>query len=407
MKKVILCFMLLALVGILAACNRNGDTPAEATPTPPPAETPAPTPEPTAEPDADADETANDVEEAAGLRIAIVTSSSGIDDGSFNQNNFEGIQTFLATSPDSYYRFTRDYTGAPANAISAVEQIVAEVDVVVMPGFQFGGIGQVALDNPDTYFILIDAHPAEVNGITEFPNVRAMLFAEQESGFLAGIAAAMETQTGLVAFVGGTAIPPVVNYQFGFESGVNFANTHLGTSAELVNLAPFAGTDVTGANVGGNYVGGFADVPTGLVIGEALLAEGADIIFVAAGMSGNGVFTAVMQDDSGAMVIGVDVDQYLQGYSGDRNIVLTSALKVMDLNVFRALVSIAEGNFVSGNYVMTAETNSTGVVTTHGRHQMSDATVDAINDLFSQVMTGTIVPAANFNGHQPDNFPGL
>ena len=345
-------------------------------------------------------------EEQAGLRIAIVTSMSGVDDGSFNQNNYDGILEFIrTTSPDSTVQPILEPTGDPANAVMYVENIVAEFDIIIMPGFQFGGVGQVAADNPGTYFILIDEWPA---GFDEgLPNVRAMRFAEQESGFLAGVVAALETETGYVAFVGGMAFPPVVNYQFGFISGVNYANQNLGTNATIIDLAPFAGTDVRGINVGGNYVGDFGDLAMGRTVGEALLDAGADIIFVAAGFSGLGVFAAVQEAGTGR-VIGCDVDQFDDGAgAGGTNIVLTSALKIMDLNVRRALEDFYAGNWSGGNYVMTAETDSTGLVTTPGRHQMSAPTVAEVNRLFALLQNGTIVPASNFSDFTPDNFPGL
>ena len=106
---------------------------------------------------------------------------------------------------------------------------------------------------------------------------------------------------------------------------------------KYIELASYAGTDVTNANVGGNYAGDFADEATGKVIGNALIAEGCDIIFVAAGGTGNGVFTAAKEASRDVKVIGCDVDQFDDGANGDENIVLTSALKVMSINVERAL----------------------------------------------------------------------
>ena len=230
-----------------------------------------------------------------------------------------------------------------------------------------------------------------------------MQFAEQESGFFAGIAAAMETQTGKVAVVNGIAYPSNVNYQYGFESGVHYANKNLGTSAELVELASYAGEDVTGANVGGNYVGDFNDEATGKVIGNALIAEGCDIIFVAAGGSGNGVFTAA-KETTGVKVIGCDVDQYDDGANGDTNIVLTSVLKNMAINVERQLNAIADGTFKGVNYTLFANTDSTGYVSAEGRHQLSAATLEALEAAYAEVKAGTITPAANFNGILPESF---
>ena len=87
------------------------------------------------------------------------------------------------------------------------------------------------------------AIPTDAEGNTvELDNVYAMLFAEQESGFFAGIAAALETTTNKVAVVNGQPFPSNVNYQYGFEAGVNYANAKLGANAECVELASYAGT---------------------------------------------------------------------------------------------------------------------------------------------------------------------
>ena len=195
-----------------------------------------------------------------GLKIAIVSSPSGVDDGAFNQNNYEGIQSFIANHPDASVTPVKEESGDTAAAVQAVADIVADYNVIVCCGFQFAGIGAIAQDNPNVNFILVDSNPTDAQGQEiNAENIYAMTFAEQESGFYAGVAAALETQSNKVAVVNGIAYPSNVNYQYGFESGVNYANKNLGTSAEVVEIASYAGTDVTGANVGGNYVGTFAD----------------------------------------------------------------------------------------------------------------------------------------------------
>jgi len=336
-----------------------------------------------------------------GLKIAIVTSPSGVDDGSFNQDNYDGIQSFIASSPGATVKAIREVD--VNNSVPSVESIVSDYDVIVTPGYQFAGIAQVAADNPDKKFILVDSFPAD-DAVLD--NIYAMTFAEQESGFFAGIAAALETKTNKVAVVNGIAYPSNVNYQFGFESGVNYANEKLGTSAETVEIVSYAGTDVTGANVGGNYVGTFDDEAAGKVVGEALLKEGVDIIFVAAGGSGNGVFTAV-KENGNAFVIGCDVDQFDDGVNGDKNIILTSALKVMSINVERALTAINDGSFKGGNVVLGVDTDSAGYVKEAGRQQLSDDSLAKLEEAYALVKDGTIVPASNFNGYTPEDFPGL
>ena len=345
--------------------------------------------------------------DGAALKIAIVSSPSGVDDGSFNEDNYNGVLAFIAENPDSTVTPVKETTGDVSACIQTVSDIVADYDVIVCCGFQFAGIGTIAEDNPDVDFILVDSNPTDAEGNdTEVDNIYAMTFAEQESGFFAGIAAAMETKTGKVAVVNGIAYPSNVNYQYGFESGVNYANAKLDTNAEIVELPSYAGTDVTNANVGGNYVGSFADEATGKVIGNALIDEGCDIIFVAAGASGNGVFTAA-KEATDVKVIGCDVDQYDDGANGDSNVILTSVLKVMSMNVEKQLNAIKDGTFKGGNVLLQADTDSTGFVSDADRCQLSDDTISALNDAYELVKDGTIVPAANFNGNTPEDVPGL
>ena len=342
-----------------------------------------------------------------GLKIAIVSSPSGVDDGSFNQNNYEGILAFIEANPGATVTPVKEETGDVAAAVQAVADIVADYDAIVCCGFQFAGIAAIAEENPDVSFILVDANPTDAEGNeVEVANIYAMTFKEQESGFCAGIAAALETKTGKVAVVNGIAYPSNVNYQYGFMSGVNYANKVYGTTAEIVELASYAGTDVTGAVVGGNYVGNFNDEATGKVVGEALIGEGVDVIFVAAGASGNGVLTAV-KEATDVWFIGCDVDQFNDGANGDANVILTSALKVMDMNVELQLGNVVAGTFEGANALLGADTYSTGFVSEEGRHQMQADTVAKVAESFEKVVAGEVVPAANFNGMTPDAFTGL
>ncbi len=343
-------------------------------------------------------------ESEGGLKIAIVSSPSGVDDGSFNQNNYEGILRFIENHPDASVTPVKEESGDTAAAVQAVADIVADYNVIVCCGFQFAGIGSIAQDNPNVDFILVDSNPTDAEGNEiEAANVYAMTFAEQESGFYAGVAAALETKTNKVAVVNGIAYPSNVNYQYGFESGVNYANKNLSTSTEIVEIASYAGTDVTGANVGGNYVGTFADEATGKVVGNALINEGCDILFVAAGGSGNGVFTAA-KEATDVKVIGCDVDQYDDGTNGDSNIVLTSVLKVMDKNVEKQLNAVIDGTFGGKNDLLGADTDSTGYVKEEGRQQLSAETITKLDEVYELVKSGTVVPASNFNGILPEDL---
>ena len=344
---------------------------------------------------------------ADGLKIAIITSHGDVHDGGFLENNYNGLLAFQKEHPGALITPLQEKTGDPAECIKVAENIAADYDVVVCVGFQFSGIAEVAEDNPETKFIIVDTWPADEAGNTvTTKNVYAMTFKEQEGGFLAGLAAALTTKSGKVAVVNGIAFPTNVNYQYGFMSGVNYANRNYGTKVAIVELPSYAGTDITGKNVGGNYIGSFTDRANGKIVGQALIREGCDVIFVASGAAGMGVFTAA-KESKGVYIVGCDADQYHDGENGDSNIILTSALKIMDRNDHRVLNKIAAGTFKGENVLLGAESDSVGYVKTPGHHQLTDDTIAKIDAAYVLMKAGKIVPASFSSGTTPDNFEGI
>ena len=357
------------------------------------------------QPDSVPGETDKDVKKE--MIIAIVTSPGGIDDASFNQTVYEGIQQFISENEGA--EVTHIQETDIDTSVPAVEKIVDDYDVIVVPGFQFGPVGAIAATHPDRKFILVDEFALDEDGnqVDDLKNMCGLKFAEQESGFLAGIAAVLETKTDKVAVVNGVAFPPNVNYQYGFEAGVHYANKKYDKDVELVELAEYAGTDITNENVGGNYIGGFDDPEAGGVLAGKLMRKGVDILFVAAGNSGNGVIDAA-KEMKNVMVIGCDVDQFDSGAADDRNVILTSAVKCMDKSVYQQLNAIKNGAFEGGNHIMTAGTDSIGIIVEEGRHQMGDGTVEAVTDAYEKLKDGTVVPPQNFSEDAtPESFPGL
>ncbi|MGL4383448.1 MAG: BMP family lipoprotein [Bacilli bacterium] len=341
------------------------------------------------------------------LKIAIISSPSGVDDGSFNQEIYNGVLSYLDKNKNASVTPIKEATGAPEASVQAVADVVADYDVLIGCGFQFAGIGQLAADNPDKTFILVDAYPINSEGITTtYDNVYAMTFAENESGFYAGVIAALETKTNKVAVVNGIAFPSNVNYQYGFEAGVNYANKKLGTKVEVVALPSYAGTDVTNKNVGGNYVGNFNDEAGGKVLGKALIDQGVDIILIAAGGSGNGVIAAA-KEASNVMVIGGDVDQYKDGVNGSSNVILSSALKIMSINVDKQLTNIETGNFKGENALLTAAEGSTGYAKDDNNSQLSAKTKTDMEKIYQEVVDKTIIPPDNFSETTTTDFKGL
>ncbi len=337
------------------------------------------------------------------LKILIVT-SSGVDDGNFNQDCYLGIQNFLAEHADCTVQDVKEPD--MAELIPTVEKLVGDYDVFVLPGFNFSTVGDIVLANPDKYFLVVDStiQDSEGNPVSQ-NNVYTMTYKEQEGGFFAGVAAALTTASNKVAVVNGMPFPSNVNYQFGFMAGVNYANAKYGTAAEYVEIPSFAGTDLSGQNVGGNYVGAFTDPATGKVVAETLIGEGCDVIFTAAGDSGNGALTAVKEAD-GVWFIGCDVDQYDNGQKGEGNVVLTSSLKVMHLDVQRQLEAIYNGTFVGADALLGIDTDSTGYVSAEGRQQLSEDAQAKLAECYELMKAGTIVPPSA-TSYSVTDFPGL
>ena len=363
----------------------------------------------------EAESTADAAEDTGkGLKICIVT-TSGVDDGSFNENCYDGIKNFIADHPDCTVKDVKEPD--LSKVIETVSGLVGDYDVMVLPGFNFARILDIATSNPEKHFILIDSKVQDAEGaeVDAPANVYTMTFKEEEGGFFAGLAAALSSQTGKVAVVNGIAFPSNVNYEFGFMAGVNYANAKLGTNVEYVEIPSYAGEAAVpveaggiGTNVGGNYIGDFADQAKGKEVAEALIAAGVDIIFPAAGTAGNGCFTAIKENGSG-YCIGCDVDQFDDGVNGSSNIILTSVLKIMDTGITKELNAIYDGTFQGRDDLLGASTDpvGTGFVTTEGRHQLSADAVEKMNQTAEELKAGNIVPPSNFNGYTPTDFPGL
>ena len=234
-------------------------------------------------------------------------SAGGIDDGNFAQDCYLGVQTFLKDHADCTVRDVKETD--ISRLVPTVEELLGDYDTFVLPGFYFSMIGDIVLANPDKYFLVVDSDitDSEGNPVTA-NNVYTLTYREQEGGFIAGVAAALTTKTNKVAIINGMAYPTNVRYEFGFMAGVNYANAKYGTSAACVELPSFAGVDVYGNNVGGNYVGSFTDPATGKTLAETLINEGCDVLYAAAGESGNGVMTAVKEANDVWLVDGEQLE---------------------------------------------------------------------------------------------------
>lgn len=377
MKKVCALGLSLALLFSLTGCMAD---PTVETPTPGSTVSTASTPTPG---------TALPSFRDTGMRIALCTSPGSVDDRSRNAAVYEGVLSFIIQrgAIDSVTPL-QETTGTAASVLPALEQIIYNYDVFVCVGSSFSAVCQTAQANPDKYFILMDAEP---DG--EADNLCAVSYAEQQCGFFAGIAAAMETKTGHIAVINSVVSPASIRYYYGFRSGVAYTNGNFGTTAELVDLPQYAGTDSDGTDVGSNYTGSLNDQDAGYAVANDLIDQGCDVLFVAADISGKGAFAAA-KERGGVWIIGSETDQFTQGDSSNGNVVLTSVTKNMTLDVEAQLNAIAEDSFQSGSRLLTAADNALGYVSADDHQQMRAETLKILSDAYPMMKDGTIVPGS-------------
>ena len=313
----------------------------------------------------------------AKIKVGMMTDSGTIDDKSFNQGTWEGIQRYQEENGTIEAQYIKPGGEATQDYLEAADNLLAKGnELIIAPGFKFEeAIGKLQAENPETKFVILDGEPE--GGVAE--NSVGIYFAEQEAGFLAGIAAALETKTGKVGFIGGMVIPAVQKFGYGFVTGVAYANANLGTNVEVADYL---------------YNGTFNDVSGGQAQAGGMYDKGIDIIFVAAGKVGNGVIAegkvrAEAGDD--VYVIGVDVDQYEDGIISDgSSVILTSAIKRIDNAAYDKIDELVNGTFTGGQ-VITMDAKNDGVGLPAENPNLSEATQQAADEAFELIKNGTIV----------------
>ena len=362
MKKLVALLLIALLVaGTLAGCYAEEppvptpeDPPAPATPVPMPTPEPEPTPHPN----------------AANMQIAWIEPSPGsfFHDGD-RRGGWLGIQQFLDShglSSDHATRFQPHLDSDEAR----IDLITYAIDywganIIVMQSHHFINASAAVQERfPDIKFILLDATPA--GGAAE--NLVAIHFAEEQAGFLAGYAAVMDGHRSL-GFMGGIADPAIVRYGYGFLYGAEYAAAALDLTEGEVTVRY-------------TYLGDFAPSPDHAMMAAAWFEDGIEVIFTAAGHAGFSVISAATY--AGGLVIGADDDQ-----SGVGEIVLTSAVKMLDAAVYDMLTDILHEEFIGGRILrFDASNRGIGLPMDTSRFQtFTQAQYDAI---FALLADGTI-----------------
>jgi len=388
MKRLFLIALALVMIFATVACAGPEAPVAQPEPAPAPAPEPdAPAPAPTpVPPPADALGYGILTWEEGEIPLALITDFGDIDDESFNQGAWEGLLEFAHPRgiPYEYFRpVERGSTEANLDSIS--QAVAAGAQIIVTPGFLFTeAIYEAQTIWPDLMIILLDAIPAPPDGDNVIgPNTVAVLYAEQQSGFLAGYAAVMDGYRNL-GFIGGIAVPPVVLFGHGFVEGAEYAAAELGLGAGEVTVRY-------------NYAGTFAPSPEAQAMAASWYADGVEVIFAAAGATNLSVFAAADASADG-LSIGVDVDQ-----SHHSPTIITSAMKDLRSSVRQMLEAAFEGNFGGGQiHFFDASNQGVGLPDDFSRfNEFTKAQYDAI---FARIAAGQIPISADFSDPNPVNI---
>lgn len=155
-------------------------------------------------------------------KVGMSTDSGTVDDKSFNQGTWEGIEKYQKDKGTIESKYLKPSGEQETNYTNAISDLIdSGYSIIVTPGYKFEtAVNKSATDNKDTTFILIDGqtHTSDKpNDFVKHDNVVCIFFKENEAGFLAGLAAALETKSGKLGFIGGMEIPAVQRYGFGFK----------------------------------------------------------------------------------------------------------------------------------------------------------------------------------------------
>jgi basic membrane protein A and related proteins len=321
---------------------------------------------------------------AAAVKVGLLFDLTGRGDKSFNDSAAAGLDRAtaeLGITPSESAPSGED------DRAPRLELAVADGNnLVVGVGFLWGGaIGAGAAANPDTHFAIVDsvvasfdnATPDDTTDDVALNNVASLVFAEEQGSFLVGAAAALTSKTGKIGFVGGVEFDLIKKFEAGYIAGAKAVNPDIVVLSQYVSQPP----DFTG----------FTDTAKGKEIGGQMYADGADVVYHAAGQTGNGVFEAASEAGAPGEVwaIGVDSDQYLSAAPEVQPYILTSMLKRVDNSVFETIKAESEGTFTAGVSVFDLARDGVGYSTSGDF--LSAETIAALEQFKAQIIDGTIV----------------
>ncbi|GAC1384042.1 MAG: hypothetical protein NVSMB42_01520 [Herpetosiphon sp.] len=295
------------------------------------------------------------------LRIGLVTDTGKVNDGTFNQFAYEGMKRAeKELGIEVNYVETAQQSDYEKNMTTFADQ---NYDMIIGVGFLMGdAIKAVATKYPKIKFAIVD-FPADPST----PNMKGLVFQEDQAGYIAGVAAALVSKSGKIGAIGGKEIPPVQKYLKGYEAGAK----SIKASMQVKTV----------------YIDSFTDAARGAEAAKSQISDGADVIFGAGGQTGSGGISAAASQ--GVYVIGVDQDEYnttfKNGTAAGADKLITSALKRVDNAVYDTIKEAVNGQFKGGNYVGTT---ANGGIDYAEAHKASTVMTTEVRAKLDQVKKG-------------------
>ncbi len=311
----------------LAACGSSGGT----TPTADPATTPSSS--------GSASSSADPSTPASDLKVGLAYDVGGRGDRSFNDAAAAGLDVAKKQLGVTAQELSPNASGSDRgdNLRSLAED---NYNPIIAVGFAYAeSLKKIAADFPDTTFFIVDD-----SSLTDSPNVKSLVFAEEQGSFLVGAAAAMKSKTGSIGYIGGVQTPLLQKFEAGYVAGAKNVKPDIKIQTAYLSQPP--------------DFSGFGDPAKGQETANGMYDKGADIVYAAAGGSGVGVFQSAKA--KGTLAIGVDSDQYESiGDPTLQPVILTSMLKRVDVAVSSSLSKFAKGEDIPA--VTTFDLSNDGV----------------------------------------------
>jgi basic membrane protein A len=312
----------------------------------------------------------SDGETESNLGLAIAYDIGGKGDQSFNDAAYSGLEK---AKKEFGYK-TADVEPTEGETDADKEQRLTSLakqgyNPIIGVGFVYGpAMEAVAKKYPKITFGIVDS-------VVEGTNVASLVFAEEQASYLAGVAAAKATKTNTVGFVGGVDIPLIHKFEAGYEQGVKDTNAKVKVISQYLTQTA--------------EEGGFSSPDKGKAAAEGQIEKKADVVYAAAGLSGQGVIEAAAK--AKVWAIGVDSDQYHQAaLAAYKNSILTSALKDVGGAVYALAKSVEDGKPLTGVQTFDLKVNGVGLSESNPEFAKVAGLTDAVAKAKASIIDGTI-----------------